>query len=64
MRNIVSKSLAKALKLRIEPHATPYNIGWVMKEIETIVKEISTFTFSIGKLYQTQVTCDIIDVKP
>ena len=61
-KNIVSRSLVKILKLRSEPHSTPYKIGWVMKGIEITVKETSTFTFSIGKTYQTQITCDIIDM--
>ncbi|KAL5580828.1 hypothetical protein UlMin_013270 [Ulmus minor] len=60
--NIVSKSLVKILKLKIEPHSTPYKIGWVMKGVEINVKATSTFTFSIGKSYQSQVTCDVIDM--
>ncbi|KAL5548403.1 hypothetical protein UlMin_003634 [Ulmus minor] len=60
--NIVSKSLVKILKLKIEPHSTPYKIGWVMKGVEISVKATSTFTFSIGKSYQSQVTCDVIDM--
>ena len=31
-----------------------------MKGIETTVRDTSTFTFSIGKIYQTSITCDII----
>ena len=60
--NIVSKSLLKVLKLKVEPHDTPYKIGWLMKGIEINMKETNTFTFSIGKSYQAQVTCDIIDM--
>ena len=33
-----------------------------MKGIETTVRETNTFTFSIGKTYQTQITCNIIDM--
>ena len=58
----MSKSLVKVLKLKVEPHTTPYKIGWVMKGVEINVKETNTFTFSIGKSYQTQVTCDVIDM--
>ena len=49
--NIVSEALVKALKHKVEPHATPYKITWVMKGVETIVKETNTFVFSIGKSY-------------
>ena len=52
----------KILKRKIEPHSTPYKIGWVMKGVEISVKATSTFTFSIGKSYQSQVTCDVIDM--
>ena len=33
-----------------------------MKGIETTVQDTSTFTFSIGKTYQTFITCDIIEM--
>ena len=59
--NIVSKSLGRALKLKTDCHPTPYKIGWVRKGIETFVQETSTFMFSIGKTYQTQITFDIIE---
>ena len=60
--NIVSRSLVKILKIQSEPHTTPYKIGWVMKCIETFVRETSKFPFSIGKTYQTQITYDTIDM--
>lgn len=60
--NIVLKTLVKILKLPSKPHTTPYKIGWVMKGIETTVQDTSTFTFSIGKTYQTSITCDIIEI--
>ena len=60
--NIVSKSLVKTLKLKVQPHSTPYKIGWVLKGVDLAIKERRTFSFSIGKSYQTQVTCDIINM--
>ena len=33
-----------------------------MNGIETIVRKTNTFTFNIGKTYQTKVTCDVIDM--
>ena len=60
--NIVSETLVKTLKLPTDNHPTPYKISWVMDDTIKEVKESCTFTFSIGKKYQTTITCDVLQM--
>ena len=59
--NIVSKALVDVMGLSMEKHAAPYRIGWIKKGTETRVTEICRVPFSIGKIYNNDVVCEVVD---
>lgn len=61
-KNVVSKALVKALNLKIETHPTPYKIVWIKKGPEVKVLEVYRVPLSIGKYYQYEVLCDVVDM--
>lgn len=58
--NIVSKKLVSTLNLTAEPQPNPYEVSWITKKGETIVKEICMVPLSISNLYQDQIICDVL----
>ena len=60
--NIVSETLVKTLKLKMNVHPTPYKISWVMDDTIKEVKEICTLTLNIMKKYQSTITCDVLQM--
>ncbi|KAL5569941.1 hypothetical protein UlMin_026516 [Ulmus minor] len=54
--------MVKALKLQTEPNPTPYKLTWVKKGSEELVNESCKVSFSIGKLYQDQILCDVLEM--
>ncbi|KAI0507593.1 hypothetical protein KFK09_013719 [Dendrobium nobile] len=60
--NIISKSAVQALQIKTTKNPNPFKIGWVKKGVDFLVSELCKFTFSIGKRYICQVTCDVLDM--
>ncbi|KAA0048718.1 zf-CCHC domain-containing protein/Asp_protease_2 domain-containing protein [Cucumis melo var. makuwa] len=55
--NFVSKKLVTALKLKTEPHSSPYKKGG-----DAHISEICSVPLSIGGTYKDQIVCDILDM--
>ncbi|XP_062075889.1 uncharacterized protein LOC133780020 [Humulus lupulus] len=60
--NVVSKALVKTLALQTSPHPQPYKLGWIKCGIEAKVTELCRFSFSIGKNYHDDVSCDMVEM--
>ncbi|XP_020694313.1 uncharacterized protein LOC110108140 [Dendrobium catenatum] len=60
--NIVSKALVNALQLKTTKNPNPYRISWVKKVIDIQVSEMYRVNFSIGKHYNSEVLCDVLDM--
>ncbi|PKU68484.1 RNA-directed DNA polymerase [Dendrobium catenatum] len=60
--NIVSRALVQALQLRTTKNPHPYKISWVKKGIEVLVTDMCRLTFSIGKSYNCEVLCDVLEM--
>ena len=62
IEKIVSRSIVKALSLATEKHPHPYRVGWIKKGTDTQVTEVCRISFSIGKFYQDEITCDVLEM--
>ncbi|XP_020679468.2 uncharacterized protein LOC110097438 [Dendrobium catenatum] len=60
--NVVSKAAVQALQLKTIPNANPYKVSWVKKGVEIAVTDSCRVHFSIGKNYDSEVVCDVIDM--
>lgn len=61
-KNIVLGALVRALGLKTERHPSPYKVGWICKGIATEVDDICQVQSNIGKFYQDEVLCDVVDM--
>lgn len=60
--NRVSKALVDVIGLSTEKHLAPYGIGWLKKWTEMRVTEVYRVSFSIGKIYKSDVVCHVVDM--
>ncbi|PKU79208.1 RNA-directed DNA polymerase [Dendrobium catenatum] len=60
--NIISKAAVQALQIKTTRNPNPFKISWVKKGVDFLVSDLCKITFSIGKRYICQVTCDIMDM--
>ena len=60
--NIVSTALVKAFELPIEKHPRAYKVRWIKRGLETRVTKTCHVPFSIGKYYQDEILCDVVDM--
>lgn len=50
------------MELKIEKHQCPYKISWIKKEAKTLISNVCRVTFSIGKYYQDETLCDMVEM--
>ena len=60
--NIVSKTLVDVMGILIKKCPTPYKIEWIKKGTEMRVTGACRITFSIKKIYKSDIVCDIVDM--
>ncbi|KAI0515984.1 hypothetical protein KFK09_008655 [Dendrobium nobile] len=60
--NIISKAVVQALQIKTSKNPHPFKISWVKKGVDFTISEFCKVTFTIGKSYLCQVTCDVIDM--
>lgn len=60
--NIISSEAIKKLALKAEKHPKPYKLAWLRKGGEVKVNRRSCVKFSIGKKYQDEIWCDVVDM--
>ncbi|XP_020674167.2 uncharacterized protein LOC110093578 [Dendrobium catenatum] len=60
--NIISRALVQALQLKTTKNPHPYKTSWVKKGIEVLVTDMCRITFSVGKSYNCEVLCDVLEM--
>lgn len=61
-KNIVCKALVTTFGLNTNKHPNLYSIGWIRKGTIVKLKEICKMSFSIGKHYQGEIVCDVVEM--
>ena len=59
--NFVSEAMVKALNMPIVKHPSPYKLGWIRKGTRSVVAETCKVPLSIGKTYEEEVVCDVVN---
>jgi len=57
---MVSKEMIEKLNLHCEKHPHPYRIAWFKKGNEVTIDKRCLIKFSIGKIYQDEIWCDVV----
>lgn len=58
----MSWALVKALSLTTEKHPRPYKVGWIRRGVGSTITEVCKVPLSIGKSYQDENTCDVLEM--
>lgn len=53
----------KVLNLPTEKHPRPYKVGWIRRVTETKITDVYKLVLSIGKYYQDELLCDVIEME-
>lgn len=54
--------LVKAVNLTLEKHPHPYKVDWIKRGVDLKVTELCHVPLSIGKSYQDEVNCDVLEM--
>jgi hypothetical protein len=60
--NVISKEIVHKLHLPVEKHPQPYKLSWV-DDTSIPVKHRCSLTFSLGKVYEDTLWCDVIPMQ-
>ncbi|KAI4330434.1 hypothetical protein MLD38_028724 [Melastoma candidum] len=60
--NAMSRTMVEKLKLPVEVHPHPYHLQWLNKESDVRETQRARVPFSIGKSYNDEVICDVIQM--
>ncbi|KAJ9544713.1 hypothetical protein OSB04_024420 [Centaurea solstitialis] len=60
--NLVSRKLVDYFNLPTQPHESPYSIGWTESDPLVRVTHTCRIPISIGKHYQDEVLCEVLDM--
>ncbi|XP_020672881.1 uncharacterized protein LOC110092596 [Dendrobium catenatum] len=60
--NIISRAVVNALQLKTTKNPNPYRISWVKKGMDIQVSDMCRVNFSIGKHYNSEILCDVLDM--
>jgi len=58
--NVASQTMVDKLKLKMTPHPKPYAIQWLNQNKGMQVNQQILLSFSLGKLYDEELWCDVI----
>lgn len=58
--NVIAESAVPKLDLVIEPHPSPYKLGWLHHGNELTVTRRTLVEFSVGDAYKDQIYCDLV----
>lgn len=57
--NVIAKVVVSKLNLHVQPHPTPYKLGWIQQGSNMSISTRALVDFSIGNAYKDQLLCDI-----
>lgn len=58
--NVIAESAVPKLDLTIEPHPSPYKLGWLHQGNELTITRQTLVQFSVGGAYKDEVYCDLV----
>lgn len=58
--NVIAESVVPKLSLSVEPHPSPYKLGWLHQGSELTITKRTLVKFSVGDVYKDEVYCDLV----